>query len=250
MALGWVSGKGDRIFASDILLLLEVQNNNLFEFQSIFEKGERVTNKLGLWYSRVMSDSALIKPFTSEQALNDLQAAGAVDEKNMAGIVQSREAFPDVIFGTYPNKKLKAQPDIFFGSCGLVVSRAVADVLHEAELGKTRLYPLSVCQHDRVTLVGGEYYLLALGEQKAAFVPERSNRVVPFGNVPDTWIKRGRKPEDFDFVVRDIALEGVDLWVDPRLRRSLFLSDRLVKSLRAAKVTRRFGLSKCEVVPT
>lgn len=153
-----------------------------------------------------------------------------------------------MIFGKYPNKKLKAQPDIFCGPYGFVVSRAVADVLREADLGKTRLYPLKLCQHDRVTPVEGEYFTLALGEQKTAFVPEQSNRIKPIGNPPKIWMKRGSKPDDFDFVVSGDVLDGLDMWADPQLHRSLFLSDRLVKALRAAKLTRRFGLSKCKVI--
>ncbi|WP_209599144.1 hypothetical protein [Ruegeria sp. HKCCSP351] len=148
----------------------------------------------------------------------------------------------------YPNKKPQALPEIFNGPYGPVVSRAVANVLREAELGKTKIYPLNVCQHDRVTPVEGEYFTLALGEQKTAFVPDRSNMVKPMGNKPDTWMKRGMKPKDFDIVVSGIALEGPDLWVDPRLYWSLFFSARLVKALKAAKLTRRFGLSKCKVV--
>lgn len=148
----------------------------------------------------------------------------------------------------YPYKKLKALPDIFNGPAGPVISHAVADVLREAELGETKIYPLNVCQHDRVTPVEGEYFTLALGEQKTAFVPDRSNMVKPMGNKPDTWMKRGMKPKDFDIVVSGIALEGPDLWVDPRLYWSLFFSARLVKALKAAKLTRRFGLSKCKVV--
>ncbi|WP_170789773.1 hypothetical protein [Ruegeria lacuscaerulensis] len=208
-----------------------------------------MTRDSGVWFSRMMSDSTLMKPFTSDQALSDLPTAGAIAKNNDAGIAQPPDAFPDMVFGIYRDQKLKAQPDIFSGPYGPVVSRAVADVLREADLGKTQLYPLKLCQHDRVRPVEGEYFTLALGEQKTAFVPEQSNRVKPLGNKPDTWITRGLKPADFDFVVSDVALGGPDLWVDPQLHWSLFLSDRLVKALRAAKLTRRFGLSKCKVIP-
>ncbi|WP_170784788.1 hypothetical protein [Ruegeria lacuscaerulensis] len=207
-----------------------------------------MTSNTGVWYSRVMVDSTLIKPFTSEQALNDLPAAGAGSKNNKAGIAQPRDAFSDVIFGIYRDQKLKAQPDIFNGPYGLVVSRAVADVFREADLGKTQLYPLKLCQHDRVTPVEGEYFTLALGEQKTVFVPEQSKGIEALGNTPEIWIHLGNKPNDFDYFVSSDALGGPDLWTDPQLHRSLFLSDRLVKALRAAKLTRRFGLSKCKVI--
>ncbi|WP_170772414.1 hypothetical protein [Ruegeria lacuscaerulensis] len=208
-----------------------------------------MTRETGVWHSQVMLDSTLIKPFTSDQVLNELSAAGVVGKKNLEGFVQSPDVFPDAIFGKYPNQKLKAQPDIFFGPYGLVVSRAVAGVLREADLGKTQLYPLKLCQHDRVTPVEGEYFTLALGEQKTALVPKQSKGIELLGNTPEIWMNLGGKPDDFDFVVSGDALDGSDLWIDPLLHRSLFLSDRLVKALRAAKLTRRFGLSKCKVIP-
>ncbi|MCK0100935.1 hypothetical protein MWU63_01365 [Pseudohalocynthiibacter sp. F2068] len=48
--------------------------------------------------------------------------------------------------------------------------------------------------------------------------------------------------------MNEAALEGVDLWVESKISEAFFLSDSLVAALRATKVTRRLGLSRCRVV--
>lgn len=39
----------------------------------------------------------------------------------------------------------------------------------------------------------------------------------------------------------------LDLWHDPMLRNSLFVSDRLCKALKKAKVFKQFRLSSCDI---
>jgi len=45
------------------------------------------------------------------------------------------------------------------------------------------------------------------------------------------------------------ALDGPDIWMEPKLSRgNLFISDRLAKLLRAAKMTGGWGLKECPIV--
>jgi len=55
-------------------------------------------------------------------------------------------------------------------------------------------------------------------------------------------------PKDYDMAVTKAALVGPDLWIDPLVRKALFLSDPLAQALKAAKLTRPFGLRKCRVI--
>ena len=51
-----------------------------------------------------------------------------------------------------------------------------------------------------------------------------------------------------DIAVSPAALEGVDLWRDTALTQAPFLSPRLVKAIRAAKLTRHWDMRRCRVV--
>ena len=120
-------------------------------------------------------------------------------------------------------------------------------MLRQFDLGEGALYPTKLFQNDRTTPVEGEYFCLNFGNQKQAFVPEYS----PTANKPyptqDIW-QLALNPKDDDIAVTKTAMVGPDLWVDPDLRNAFFLSDPLVQALKAAKLTRRFGLRKCRVI--
>lgn len=107
-------------------------------------------------------------------------------------------------------------------------------------------------QHDRVTQIDREYFCLNFGETKAAFEPHESPKTCiasPLPNPEPTGFWRVFMAEkDRDVAVHGSALEGVDLWVDSRLKEAFFLSDPLAKGLKAEKLTRRFKLRKCRLV--
>lgn len=93
----------------------------------------------------------------------------------------------------------------------------------------------------------GTHYWLAIGEQKEALFAEESTALEALDRRKNLWTLWAGA-EDNGIAVTAEALQGVDLWADPTLTRSVFLSDRLAKALKAAKLTRRFGLRKCRVV--
>jgi hypothetical protein len=55
-------------------------------------------------------------------------------------------------------------------------------------------------------------------------------------------------PEDDDFALSAAALQGPDLWIGAQVWDAFFLSDRLVRALREARLTRRLGLRRCRAV--
>lgn len=115
-------------------------------------------------------------------------------------------------------------------------------------MGQGALYSVRVLQYDRETPVEGSYYFLNFGNQKTAFLPEMSQCVKKVYDHSDIWALKGKIDEDAVAVSAN-ALNGPDIWIDPRMNRAFFLSDRLVLALKAAKLTRSFGLRRCRVVP-
>ncbi|WP_428544033.1 hypothetical protein [Profundibacter sp.] len=186
-----------------------------------------------VWVSDSMGDTRLIKAFTPanfEQAKDRLLQAMRLNEK---GVALPADHFPKEMYFNYRDKKVKRiNPGFFYGGGFHCVSAAFADVLRRFDLGKGALYPVELFQHDRETPVEGEYFCINFGNQKQAAVPEYSPKLMK----PSYPQKEGEPPwilpavlENNDITVTKSALEKPDLWVDPQIRESLFLSDPLAK---------------------
>lgn len=102
-------------------------------------------------------------------------------------------------------------------------------------------------QYDRKTPVEGTYYCLNFGNTTTAFLPEMSECINRPYDHSDIWSLKG-KIDEGAVAVSANALKGPDIWIDTRMVRAFFLSDRLVQALKAAKLTRSFGLRRCRVV--
>jgi hypothetical protein len=199
-----------------------------------------------VWVSGAPKDSTLVKGFD-----NDLRVADRMDavKRNDAGEALPPERFPKEFYRK-SHEKAQKLPDLANSGGFWLVSAAVADVLRSGNLGRTSLYPTQVFRNRKKTPLEGAYFCLNFGEQKRAFLPELS----PLAE--RNWydkIDRGYRylpslPKDGDIAVDRTARDGPDLWVDPLLRDGFFLSDRLVRALRAAKLTRRLSLRRCRVI--
>ena len=201
----------------------------------------------GVWVSQVPRDSTLIEGFDSDVYLTDEELAVDAMRRSRAGEPLPQDRFPQEMYGEYPDKKYGRQPDLFLGGGFWIVSSEFADVLRSVNLGRSALYPVKLFQHDRKTPVEGAYFSLNIGETMQAFAAEESRDVrKPYPNV-DLW-KLPLNPKDDDIAVRETALRGADLWMDPHFRDGIFLSDRLVQALKAAKLTRRLGLIKARII--
>jgi hypothetical protein len=155
------------------------------------------------------------------------------------------DCFPAAFWGEYPDKTYKKPPHFSLTGGSPVVSNEVMQVMQQFDLGQTSFYPTKLFHHDRTTPIEGSYYCINFGETKTSCMPEESQEIEKFDarfwTIPSY-------AKDSDIAVSQSALEGVDFWVDTRIRKSLFFSDRLAKALKAAKLTRTFGLRKCRVV--
>ena len=204
--------------------------------------------KTEVWVSGAPVDPTLIKGFDTDVALADQKLAVDALRKSAAGVPLPAERFPKEFYGEYYDKSYKKQPDIFMAGGFWCVSKACADVLNQHDLGETKLYPAKFFQHDRKRPVEGEYFCLALGEQKQAFLPEESPNCRKPHETVDIWKLPLGKVNDNDCAVSEAALGGAVLWADPLVRHAFFLSDELVQSLKAAKLTRRWGLRRCRII--
>lgn len=162
------------------------------------------------------------------------------------------DEFPSKAYCQFSDLRLYAKnfPDVFKINNFLVVSQKFVDVVNQFELGGTTFVPFEVYQHDGIERVECDYYFLNFGCFKDVFLPEHSNekQFRPFNaNTKNLW-SMWRVQKDNGIAVSLDALGGFDLWIDSRLRGAFFLSERLEKALKTAKLTRKIRRHKCAVI--
>lgn len=201
-----------------------------------------------IWVSVVMMRSSLTRGFIGDIRLTELEKATNTAKRNSAGEALSADCFPKEIYYMYSDRLETKLPDICMAA-GWVVSEAVADVLRQFDMGKGALYPVKVFQHDRKRLVEGTYFHLNYGNTKEAVLLEKTigarKSPYPSGDQRRSFIGL---INDGDIAIRAAALDGPDIWLDPQIQKTFFLSDRLVQALKKAKLARCFKLSRCKIV--
>lgn len=202
-----------------------------------------------VWISKVMLDTRLMKPMSSNL---DAPRESMINYwKGDAAKVPSgswpcpTEAWVDDDF----EGEIGTLPDLFLVETTWVISRRLAEVLRHFDLGSGGLQPIKAFKKDRQTPLSGEYVCVTFGNVKYAFLPDESKNIRDF--VRGVWSTRAVLFDD-DIVCSSEALSGSDIWIDPRLYGSMFLSDRLVSALSEAKLAKAFdgptSLKKCRVM--
>jgi hypothetical protein len=200
-----------------------------------------------VWLSLAMADARRLRPFTNDLA-SDENRLIAIQRSNNAGEVLNKDDFPEAIWGSKERgaTTFKTLPDLFYGYGYWVVSDRCADVLRGFDLGSGSLHPVKVFEKDKVTPIGDHgWFCWNFGNKKNVFLPDKSKNISPFSG--NRWHPRATL-RDNEIAVSPQALIGPDIWIDPLLFNSLFLSDALVKALKKAKCTSGFSLKKCQVV--
>jgi len=143
------------------------------------------------------------------------------------------------------SEKRKNLKDVSMITDGLaIVSERFADLLKDFNLGATQLFEIPLFEFDQETQRSGKYFLLNVAETKPCFLPEQTTHVkAGAGTGLGFWRLRGF-PE---VSVLPSAAEGADMWADPTLRQVIFMSDRMVKAIKAAKIS-PVPLKLCNVI--
>ena len=180
-----------------------------------------------IWISNIYHDSTKVRGTDidrSEPGWTALRERQSVSEDEL----------PLRLYAHYKDETFDNLPPVFMGGGGFKLSAPIAAVLRQFDLGKAFLAPARLYLYDRRTPVDKEYYVYGSYERKDAFVPELSRdvRTNPYDKTdpPPHW-RMPWEPKDGDIAVRESALEGADMWMDPRLFGSLFMKGRLVAAL-------------------
>lgn len=133
------------------------------------------------------------------------------------------------------------------------MSKAFADVLLSCNLGKTKIIPIRFFD-----LVSQEYvnettyYLLNVAEKYQYFLPKQSDPSLILAWMNDDGTYYYSAPSDYlyhqKYVYSSKALScPVDLWNDPTVNGSLFVSDKLRKALQEKGFDTLVNLWKCQL---
>ncbi|WP_170325982.1 hypothetical protein [Ruegeria arenilitoris] len=144
-------------------------------------------------------------------------------------------------------------PPFISGGGYPLVSETAKAVLERFELGETVFHPLTIMDSEETRLTTPEpYYLLNVGNKRSmgnyeALGPEGGPASAPLncrgGGI--RYLPRSGK-EDRLIIVPE-ALNGPDIWLDPKVPSLLLLSDRLVTGLKSAGMDKGWGLVRCAV---
>ena len=199
-----------------------------------------------VWISKAPLDSRLIFPLTSDVA----EPKGLIHywKASYAGEPRNAPCPTEIWVKDDSAGDIKKLPDLSIVRTSWILSLRLADVFRRFDLGTGGIEPVKAFKADHRTPLGGQYFCLSFDNVKRAFLPDQSARVCDF--VKGVWTT---KPDfsDGNIVCSRDALSGPDIWIDPRLYGSLFLSDRLVNALAEARLEKTFaglgGMRRCRI---
>ncbi|MEM0943657.1 MAG: DUF1629 domain-containing protein [Pseudomonadota bacterium] len=182
--------------------------------------------------------------FERDKSRTTRQAEDASD-KNLQGLAVDRALFPDALYHKNEKADQALMPD-YFRTTFPCVSERFAEFLKGFHIGDTRFLPIDIYLSDRKTRRDDRYFIMNIVSQKSCWITEESNPNSYSFITEGFWLfMNGRG--DGKVVVDRSAAEGADLWVDPRLRRCLFFSDRLKRALNGSNMRPRFYFYRCKV---
>lgn len=180
-----------------------------------------------------------IEPFVAPDYQNDLE----LRYKHARGVAE--DEIPDKWAGHTSAEPVLPLPHFCSFGFWLISARA-ADVFSRHDLSGGRIQPIQVYQHDRVTPVAGQTFILVPGLDHKTFDAAQSilreDEFSPGVYLP-SW-----SPKDEEIVVPETGLPDSDLWVDSRLRGVFFVSARLAGALNEAGVAEPFDLIQTRLI--
>ena len=201
-----------------------------------------------VWVSRAMQASRLILYVHTDIFQDDQTRAAEGERRNERGEFVPADMCPKRVW--LEADEDRPIPDMFFAEGQSIVSARVAEILSRFDLGNGALYPVAegLFQSDNATPIAGAYLSWIFGNAKRAFLEAYSPTAEP--------LSPGRRDRcifpfamsDGAFAVSRDALSGPDVWVDPLLLKSIFVSGALGDALETAGLREALCLFKCRII--
>lgn len=202
-----------------------------------------------VWISDVLADPDLVLLMETDIVARDPNQAIEALNLLRAGKPVHEDLCPKQIWGGEHAEWVQRAPHLFLANAYPIMSERAAAVLRRFDLGEGALYPVaSVQQKDRTTPIPGTFLCWIFGNAKSAFAAHESPDARPFAGPNSGRWKMPFVHKDDQLAVTRSALAGPDVWVDPTLFKSVFVSGRLGDALDEAGLRSEFRLSRCRVL--
>lgn len=207
----------------------------------------------GAWLSAVLRNTGITRGFRTGPAAGESEPDWLRRLSDRAKRMQRGEAFAaneiEPVWRHHHKWAFDESllPVMILGSW-IGLRRDVAEVFEGFDLGRGRLHPVELVEHDGATPISRDYAVLSPGNAAAAFDLERSTGIVSirYYNELHLFVEMRPARDRPVYVLKPGFASVPDVWVDPRVTNSLFFSERLVAALKAAKFDKPFALSRCE----
>lgn len=201
-----------------------------------------------VWVSNAQTRSEMMYAIDNDVIARDLDIAIEIEQQGRRGLPISVENCPSKMWAAqdvdYDDVGDRPPSDLFYARTHWIVSARAAAILRQFDLGEGGVYPIAqgFYHRDLTTKVPGEFFTWVFGNQKSAFLPEESPRV------RGASYRVQASTQDDDVAVSGVARGGPDVWVDPLLFKSVFLSGPLGDALAAAGLRESMALLRCRVI--
>lgn len=211
-----------------------------------------------VWVSKAMTDAALIARVRTDVSARDTKISIAAERLNNKGQAVPPDMCPKRVWLVDDPSEDNPDPkpfapisNLFAASAYWIVPSKVAEIIARFDLGGGSLYPVSdgLYEFGDTTRMPDEYFTWIFGNVKRGFLEEYSPAAKPMGgsDARDLCVFSFDTKDD-DIAVSRAVLAGPDVWVDPTLFQSLFLSRLLGDALVAAGLRHDFRLLSCRVI--
>ena len=194
-----------------------------------------------VWVSPIMNASVIQKHYMPREIDEDFKKLSDLSIRNRRDEPQPEDSFPNTYYWMKPGKRYSNPGHLMY--CDIpIISTKCADVLRTVNLGRTSLYPVNLMDSDRKTPIPGTYFSINFGETKRSVIIEKSEVKFRYDQYGAT---DKRKPNSL--CIDSSALKGPDLWIDDTIRFCVFMTGRLVRALRKAKLDTLFEPVPCVI---
>lgn len=219
--------------------------------EQIFERTPMTTK---VWLSLMLQDVTLIKLLGTDKAFSKriFEERGG-DPHCWGASVQKQSDIPTEFYCRYHDLKIGSLPNLVNLGGYMCVSARLKSILEEFDLSGATFHPVQCFEYDRVMPVAGEYYFLNFGRRYDVVNVEKSKGLKKPYPERDVYFISLKVHDDLNSIpvaINQSKTPVTDMWADPCLAESIFLSNRLVERLKKEKLNKLFNLRACEVTET
>ena len=159
---------------------------------------------------------------------------------------------PKNIYPMYHKVKPVKVPLFAIYAVFIIINQTLADILQNSRFGNNQIQNLQLYNTESGTLEKSPYYFINICESyRYAKLKEGSNHAREYSGTNDSQIVYdlpNNQDEADNFSYTHDALNcPVDIWHDPLIRSSIFISDVLKNSISDAKLKKFIPLLSCDV---